>query len=718
MRKCEKIVFEGLVIEHDQSVILRASVEKRNKAAATREDAEFNKQAKFPSLAATAPFYAANSGRTAAENALKCVGIGKQYPVFLHGNVEGGRKRSSPRALGVMICNVFKCLQCMTPLRSCTIPPQKESFMMVKSLYGLIVLAAVASLQGCSGDSTSSGATPISCTDIAKQTFTDEYFGKTVTNLTAKVVAAATVTSGGVTYATPEACEVKGTLYPAINFIVRMPTNSATANTWNGKFMYMGGGGNDGAIPADTKLAVGLSRNFAVAGTDGGHAGASTDASYANPNLNQYAGQAMIDEAYRAHHEGPVLAKKIITAFYGAAAKKSYYVGCSNGGREGLVEAQLHPEDFDGFLVGAPIGSFTGVPLRGQWNSMKAHPYDSPTGAYNFTKAKGNLLADVVIAKCGKDAATPVTDNMVSNPLKCSFNPDTDITGTVYDCNNAGADPTACFSAQDVTVIKQMYSGPVNAAGKPWFVGTPIGAEIKDVTGTTGWNAFGAIASDTGTDGDANGYSFIANAYYNMQSANVGGLWNYLMFPNWETEPQNIINKLSALYDPLYPIPDAKGNLAFNMGGFAKLKARGAKVLQYHGWADVVSPGYISQKMYDGLLAADPDAKSYWRLFMVPGMFHCGGGQGCFSDQAHYLDVLVKWVESGVAPDVIVDAQLDTTKTMPTVVNADWSTTIASSTAKRTRPNCLYPMVPKYTGPANGTIADMNKASNFSCVAP
>ena len=431
----------------------------------------------------------------------------------------------------------------------------------------------------------------------------------------------------------PEHCDVRGTFFPEAKFAVKLPAN------WNQRFQMVGGGGYTGilSIPAmDNALRLG----YATASTDTGHDAAKEPIAsfgYPGPN-NPNAERKVIDYAYLAVHETAVLAKQIITSHYGQAPKFSYWVGCSTGGRQGMMEAQRYPEDFDGYVIGAPVLDLSNINVRGVWNAQAV--LDGP-GA--VTPAKMTIVADAVLKKC--DAIDGVTDGLLEDPRKCDFDPLRDLPRC------AGSDDGAdCFTPAQLNGLKKVYDGPRDPAGLRLYAGTPVGAERG------GWT--GSIVGTPNT-GMRFGESYMQS--FGLQPAPGPG-WNFHQF-DWEKDPPKLA-KTAQLVNATNPDLSAP-------------KRKGARILQYHGWSDALVTPYGSIDYYESVLKkmGTAETRDFYRLYMVPGMGHCSGGAGCH--QVDWLSPLVAWVESGKAPGALIGT---------------------NPASKRTRPMCVYPEVAMYKG--------------------
>ena len=431
----------------------------------------------------------------------------------------------------------------------------------------------------------------------------------------------------------PAACRVVGRVSPAINFEVWMPV----AN-WNGKFQAVGGGGFAGVISYGA-MATALGRGYATASTDTGHSTPGGSWALGHPEL-------VVDFGYRAIHEMTVKAKVIVEAFYGKGPRWSYFVGCSTGGRQGLMEAQRYPGDYDGIVAGAPANLWTRMPA-GNLFAASATMKDEAT---RLPSLKLAALHKGAIAAC--DAHDGVTDGLLENPARCAFDP-----GTLL-CTNEETD--ACLTSAQVGAARKIYASAVNPRTKEEiFPGMPPGSELTWGALTGGTQPF-PIAVD---------------------------FYKYFVFddPTWDWKTMDFDKDVAAGEEKAGKVLNA---IDPDLRAF---KARGGKLIMYHGWNDqLISPlntiNYF-ERVRKTLGANETDEVA--RLFMAPGMLHCGGGPGPNTFDA--VGALEQWVEHGSKP-----AQIVASHATDGVVN-------------RTRPLCPYPQVATFTGTGS------NEAASFVC---
>ncbi|MDX2030262.1 MAG: tannase/feruloyl esterase family alpha/beta hydrolase [Blastocatellia bacterium] len=442
----------------------------------------------------------------------------------------------------------------------------------------------------------------------------------------------------------PGRCRVSGTIDDAIGFEVNLPAE------WNRKLLVVGIGGNAGTI---TDTSIGWKRHYATATTDTGHRGNGGDTSWAlnNPRAER-------DFAERAFHLTTVTAKEIIRAFYGEAPRKAYFTGCSGGGRQAMIEAQRYPDDFDGIIVGAPAYNLTGFHFTFIWNGRAMFPDPKDLSRPLVSQAKLMLLEAKVLAKC--DAVDGLADGLIDDPRRCAFDPAKDLPIC------PGAEAADCFTTQQAAALRKIYDGPRNARGQ-LYPGFHPGVE-------SGWNVW----LGEGNPG-------IKPLGPNLSYAFGEGFLRYWIYD----DPTYRLHQ----FDFEKNIPDTAAAARLVNAENPNLRAfqqRGGKIIFYHGWADNAFPAAATIQYYERMQRAMGGVRNverFARLFLVPGMLHCGGGPGCH--QIDYLTALEQWVEQGRAPDRIVGS---------------------GTSPARTRPICAYPKTAKYNGGG-----DVNVAANFRC---
>jgi len=527
-------------------------------------------------------------------------------------------------------------------------------------LASLAILAASAAL----AHDSDRAARRVACEDLTSLTFE----GNT------SVTAATTVTSGTlVTPANqtltnlPAFCRVQAVSKPSsdsnIYFEVWLPVS-----IWNGKFLSSGEGGYAG-VPNYTRLGLdgGLDelvrRGYATASTDTGHLASDTWWAVGHP-------QKAIDYLYRAKHLVTVAAKGLIRAYYGRPASRSYFNSCSNGGRQALMEIQRYPDDYDGYVVGAPWNFQSHSNAGFVWN---AQALSAPGAA--IPAAKLPAINAAVLNACDGDDG--LVDGVIANPARCHFNPDTLL------CS--GAESNSCLTAPQLEALKKIYAGPRNPrTGRKIFPGFMRGGE-------DGW---AGLVGNLTASGLGNGY--FANLTFEDPA------WDYRTFD----------------FDADMAYADFKVGLLGNSidTDLSEARRRGVKIIQYHGWNDQTLQPEYSPEYYESVaeeMGGLRKTQQFYRLFMVPGMRHCYFGPGATSfgavgqqipparDAVHDIQTaLERWVERGQPPDHMVATKYT-------------DDAAATRTVRLTRPLCAYPAVARFTG-----RGDPNDASNFACEEP
>ncbi len=436
---------------------------------------------------------------------------------------------------------------------------------------------------------------------------------------------------------------------------------------WNGKYRGQGNGGFAGEIDYFL-MGEALSHGYATASTDTGHSGSAIDASWALMHPEK-----VIDFGYRGIHEMSVRAKAIIQAFYSKGPQHSYFGSCSNGGRQALMEAQRFPEDYDGIVAGAPANFWTHLVTNAMWDA-RATTLDA---ASYIPAAKLPVISAAVLAAC--DAQDGIADGILNDPRQCRFDPAT------LRCK--GAESEACLTGAQVGTLKALYAGAHTAAGEQVFPGFLPGAEL----GPGGWGLWITGSAPGKSLLFAFGVGYFTNFVYQRAD------WNYKTFQVDEGLKQ----------------ADAKTAHALNAtdATLKAFRARGGKLILYHGWNDPAISALNTINYYENVRAAagPQGADSFVRLYMVPGMQHCEGGPGTDSfgqfasakpyDAQHDIHLAVEqWVEKGAAPGRIVASK--------------YAEEASARRVKMTRPLCPYPQVAKYKG-----SGDTNDAGSFECVA-
>ncbi|MGA7521394.1 MAG: tannase/feruloyl esterase family alpha/beta hydrolase [Acidobacteriaceae bacterium] len=465
----------------------------------------------------------------------------------------------------------------------------------------------------------------------------------------------------------PAFCRIALTARPSpdsdIKIEVWMPLHG-----WNGRLQGLGNGGFAGQIDYDS-LGAALAKGYAATATDTGHSASGIDASWALGHPEK-----VIDFGYRGIHEMTGVARAVLQQFYGTAAKYSYFTSCSDGGREALMEAQRYPDDYNGILAGAPANYWTAL-LSSAVSDTQALTLNP---ASFIPQAKLPTIAAAVLAAC--DGLDGVRDGILNDPRQCHFDP------ASIQCKN-GDNSDKCLTAPEVSALNKIYAGLKDTHGHTVFPGYLPGAE----EGGNGWGTW-----ITGPVPLKSLMAYFGIRYFsNMVYDNAA--WSYKSFAmdgSMDAAKAKTAHALDAV-DP-------------NLNPF---RAHGGKLILYHGWNDPAIPAMNTVNYYENVLARVGQARahSFVRLYMVPGMQHCGEGPGPdqFGQSFLWVDdpqrnarvALEQWVEKGNAPAAIV-----ATKT----AQED-----GQGPPLMTRPLCPYPEFAKYKG-----SGDTNQAENFFCATP
>ncbi len=476
------------------------------------------------------------------------------------------------------------------------------------------------------------------------------------TSLTATDVGAGAFTppAGPAIKDMPAFCRVQGVIKPSadsdIEFEVWLPVSG-----WNGKYQGVGNGGFAGSIQYPL-LAAGVKSGYATASTDTGHKGGATDADWA---MGHY--EKIVDFGYRAIHEMTDRSKAIVAAYYGGAAKRSYFAGCSNGGRQALLEAQRYPADYDGIIAGAPANFLTHHLVGFVWNAQALDAAPIPA-------SKMKAIEAAAVEAC--DARDGVKDGVIDDPTRCHFDP------SVLLCK--GAESDACLTEAQIGTLKKIYAGPRGSGGEQIFPGYLPGGE----TGFGGWPGWITGAGTIKSFQFQFAKGFFSDMIYSDAS------WDFKKFD----------------FDKDTKVTDDKGSHNFNATdpNLKAFKDRGGKLILFHGWSDAAIPPVNTVNYYESVLKkmGDKQSATFVQLYMAPGMQHCGGGPGPNEfaalvpnrlDAEHSLTKsLEHWVEDGVAPQKVI-----------------------AKNGARTRPLCPYPQVAKYNGSGS-----TDEAANFTCAGP
>ncbi len=494
------------------------------------------------------------------------------------------------------------------------------------------------------------GRAAVSCEDLVKLSLPET----TITSATAvpaggyAVPASSPPAAANLVKSLPAFCLITAALKPSADSDIEIEV-WLPASRWNGRFLATSAGGANAALQGEINqaaMAQALKQGYATGGTDLGHEGSTLSYAIEHP-------EKLVDFGYRAFHEMTVRAKAIVAAYYGSRPKFSYVNACAAGGRNGLMEAQRFPFDYDGIVVGAPANDWVHLQAWSLWVYASNHKDE----ASYIPPAKLPLIHQAALAVC--DQRDGVADGVIEDPTRCQFDP------KVLQCQ--AEDNETCLSAGQVETARKLYGPLLNPRTQhEIFPGMEPGSEL-------GWRAL--------ADGE--------------QPTNyIRETFKYLVFhePSWDWRARPVdFDKDVNLGDKL-----DHGTITAANPNLKPFFDRGGKLIQYHGWSDaLISPGE-SVEYYQRVAQAvggREKLESSMRLYMVPGMGHCRGGEG--TDSFDLQSAIEDWVEQDKAPGPIVAARITKGKTI------------------RTRPLCPYPQIARY----NGT-GSTDEAANFTCIVP
>ncbi len=438
-------------------------------------------------------------------------------------------------------------------------------------------------------------------------------------------------------------CRVNGVIGGEIKFTLLLP------DEWNHKFLMGGGGGFVGQV--QNQAGVSANAGYATAGTDTGHQGNITEARWALNNLER-----QLNFGYLAVHRTAEVAKAIVRSYYGASETRSYFSGCSNGGRQALMEAQRFPEDFDGVIAGAPAYDFTAIGAQFIKDIQAAFPDPRNLSTPLFTAETLKSIEAQILAKC--DALDGVKDGLMEDPRACTV--DVAALSGLTDAQRAA--------------LKTIYGETRNKEGVI-YPAQPVGGEGE----AAGWAAW-----ITGVNPQmlalqktpSNRFAFGTEMFKYI----------FLSDPSWDYSRYELSN---------YKKDTALASTFLNATNpdLDAFKGKGHKLLLWHGWSDPALTALGSVRYYEQVQARDPQVSGYFRMFMMPGVLHCVGGPG--PDNADWTAAIDAWADGGKAPERIVARK------------------VVNGTTTRTRPLCAYPQRAVYKGSGS-----TDEAENFVCRQP
>lgn len=455
----------------------------------------------------------------------------------------------------------------------------------------------------------------------------------------------------------PRYCEVGGYVAPAVGFVIRLPTDR-----WNGKFMEIGCGGYCGTTAFIAECNDPLHRGYACIASNGGHNGGGNMWAYNSLS-------AEVDYGYRAPHVTALAGKALVARYYGRPASKSYFWGCSSGGRQALMQAQRFPWDFDGIIAACPS---LGVPWHHLSHVWTHRVLFDKAGEPLLNESELELVHRAVIARC--DMNDGLKDGLIGDPRACAFEPK-----SLFCATDAR---TECLTAKQVEAVSKVYGGPVTSKGQQVYFAGPLKGSEKT------WLR-GAVSFEQKLM-----RSFLEDEFrYSGFYPDAG--------PKWQVENFDFDRDYKRLgtSEGLYTAanPDLR-----------RFRAAGNKLIIYIGWNDNAMP--LSAVDYyetvERTMGGRVATQEFVRLFAIPGMEHCIGGDG--ASAVDWLSALEDWVESGQAPEQLIGAHVDglSATMLPQFP-------LNPATVEFTRPIYPYPRVSRYSG-----RGDPKDAANFKSVNP
>lgn len=477
-------------------------------------------------------------------------------------------------------------------------------------------------------------------------------------------------------------CRISGYVWPQIGFELHVPLND-----WNGRLLFLGCGGNCGETAWIFLCPAG--KNYACITSDMGHRSTALQGLWAYNNL-----QARYDFTSRAVHVVTLAGKAIVENLYGMAPIKSLFQGCSNGGHEGLIEAQSFPWDFDGIIAGAPAVRYSNVFVGFVW-AVRA--LSDSKGDSLLLPGELHLIHRAALAKCDRDDG--VADGVIGNPLACKFDP------AELACR--AGQTSDCLTAAQVDAVRKVYSGPVSSSGSKIFYGVLPGSELNWVDGPDRDPYIRTVAS-----APRDGYELMSDDATEMfrYMASVPGAG-----PGWKLGDFDIDRDYKRIGIADSPYGGENPDLR-------RFKNAGGRLLMYQGLTDIeVTPADAVDyyQTVERVIGDRTSTQDFFRLFLIPGMDHCTGGAGAFA--VDYLSHLEKWVETGHGPDELIGAHVDDVY-LTGLHGPDnlWGSALSlalpldeSIPVTFTRPIYPYPLTAKYVGKGDPT-----SAASFRAIRP
>jgi pimeloyl-ACP methyl ester carboxylesterase len=594
----------------------------------------------------------------------------------------------------------------------------------IPALAGLLTVASLASLAAHASPSVNAQVDPVAaCTKLASLTsFPVTSTRITLAQFNPSTIQFISVLKGiyhllrdGTKFQTtdlwmPGHCQVQGIINERIGtdgfhygdmFEVRLPRPA----DWNGRFMFQGGGGTEGSLPPATGIAGTLSptlaRGWAVASQDGGH----EDSRLPHPNAFYLEQDAVVDHAFRSIDVTTQTAKFLVEAYYGQKPEHSYFVGCSTGGRQGMVFSQNFPDYYDGIIAGDPVFDLEAISVSEAWSvqqikAITPRPVRTlqnghPILYQAFPLADQKLFHSALLAAC--DHLDGVVDGVIDNPSACesTFDPASFMfPNDRQPLQCAGPKIATCLTPAQVDAIKNIEEGPRNSLGH--VIKSPAGGVVKDHADNTvrGYAYDGGYMTPSGIPPRKIGTPTSPPGDFLLGLGQIPYAWISPADPSFDPLNFNFDTDIIRLNSQS---PVVTYSTSLNL---AEFKRRNGKIIWYHGLSDPGPPATGTIEYYKELAERNEgfeNTMKFARLFVVPNMGHCGGGPA--TDQFDLLTPLVNWVENGVAPDAILAS----------------GTKFTSAPTTRSRPLCPYPQEVRYTGASGG---DLTIATNYKCVPP
>jgi feruloyl esterase len=418
-------------------------------------------------------------------------------------------------------------------------------------------------------------------------------------------------------------CKISGIIGSEINFELLLP------NIWNSRFTMGGGGGFVGSVQNMARSSI--SKGYASAGTDTGHQSNGLKADWAFNNMER-----QVNFGHLAVHRTVVTSKEIIRKYYCSDIAYSYFIGCSRGGGQAMMEAQRYPEDFDGIVAGAPAFNWPAIGAEFVQNIQAIYPNPEQLHDPVITLSNLKLLHNIVLAQC--DALDGLEDQILNDPTNC----DLDFNALPKCPDNSPS--SDCFTSNQIEAIRIVYSG-VSDEHKEIYPGFPQGGENEP----GGWQPW-----ITGPDERTMALNFPS-----LQFGFGTEMFKYLIFQDstWDYSSYDFSNFLTTTQY-------ASSYLDATSTDYGEFKQSGSKMIIYHGWNDPALSAFATINHYNQVKNGDPNVKDYLRLFLLPGVLHCGGGPG--PSDVDWIELARNWVENGTAPDRVVLSKIDEEKVIMT----------------------------------------------------